>query len=577
MMKTSSQFTVISRRLNVFYRKRSAVDCQLSAGHKRHYLLLTLVACLSFLSFATGKAAVTTEDGGLQSPFELGGSARAFGMGDTSVAITGEGDSFFANPAVLATLHQNEILTFHSPVFQDTLYDAVGYVNPIGSHMSFGLGFARLGTDDILRTSTNIQALSTFNSEQLQGLVGYGFEFMEGLDLGASVKYFREQVDTYQGSGVGVDLGLLFHLGKEAKDFSQLGIKNLTFGVSASNVLQPQVKLVQTADLPARVLRPALSYLYTPSASSQLWLTLEGEVMKTGAPLYKAGVEYGFNEMLFARAGFDGVSPTAGAGIRIAGIEVDYAYNQSDFGPLHRFSLTYHFGYFRDPLQAQKIDLMKWVARSYTKSGDYDPAIQSWKNVLREYPGDEEASRSIRDLQGKRKSAVQEQLQAAQSAVGQGDFDKALPLIARVMTLDPGNPDAKELLKKVDKNLLVSTNYVRGVEAYSKEDFEMAVQYLQSVFEVEPNYRDVKFLYHDAQSHYMPLQSMSKELTDLYAEGVNYYMGGKYQKAIESWEKVLEKDPKNFLVLRNMEEARERLKDQPLPPSGENKGTQKKP
>gem|GEM_PF-1247557 len=575
MIKANPQSIVGSRGLSAFGWNLSTRDRQSSAGTKQLFILMAFAVTMGFLIPASGKSAVTLDNGGLQSPFELGGSARALGMGDTAVAVTGDGDSFFSNPAALATISQNEILTFHAPLLLDTLYDAAGYVNPISSHASFGLGFARIATDDIPKTQNNIQALSTFSTEQLQGLVGYGFRVMEGLDFGASVKYLREQVDTYQGSGVGVDLGLLYHFGKEAADYRNLGYKNFTLGVSASNVLQPQVKLVQAADYPARVLRPALSYHYQPSASSSLWVAFEGEMMTTGSPLIKAGVEYGFNEMVFARAGFDGANPTAGAGFRISGIEIDYAFNQGDLGALHRFSLTYRFGQFRDPLQAQKIDLLKWVARSYTKSGDYDPAIQSWKNVLTEYPGDEEASRSIRDLQQKRRDAVGEQLNAAREAVHKGDFDKALPLLARIMILDPGNPDAKALLKQVDKNMVVSTNYIRGVEAYSKEDFEMAVQYLQSVYELDPNYRDVKFLYHDAQGHYMPLQSMSKELTDLYAKGVDYYMGGQYRKAIESWEQVLAKDPKNFLVLRNLEEARARLKDKPEAAPAENKEPKK--
>ena len=535
------------------------------------------VGVLAVLLVSRPSFGATSDTGGVQSPFELGGSARSLGMGDAAVALTGDGDSFFSNPAVLATLHENEILTFHAPLFLDTFYDAVGYVNPIGSHNSFGIGFARLGTTNILATQTNIQSLYSFGSEQLQGLVGYGFQVLEGIDLGATVKYFREQVDTYQGSGIGVDLGLLYHFSKDQHDFSQLGYKNFTLGFSASNVLQPQVKLFQSADQPVRVLRPALSYLFLPSANNTLWVAIEGEIPENGDTLIKAGLEYGINKTVFVRAGFDGLSPTAGGGLRVSGFELDYAFNQRDLGALHRFSLTYRFGYFRDPLQAQKIDLMKWVARSYAKTGDYDPAIQAWRNVLKEYPNDPEATKAILDLQNERKSAVRSQLVAARAALKAGNYDKALPLIAKIMSLDPGNPEAKELLRQVDKNLLVSTNYVRGVEAYSKEDYEMAVQYLESVYEVNPEYRDVKFLYRDAQSHYLPLQSMPKELTDLYAKGVDYYIGGHFQKAIEAWGKVLEKDPKNYLVQRNLEEARERLKDKPEPVSLKKQETKEKP
>ena len=161
----------------------------------------------------------------------------------------------------------------------------------------------------------------------------------------------------------------------------------------------------------------------------------------------------------------------------------------------------------------------------------------------------------------KRKDAVKDQIGEARRAALRGDYDKALPLLAKVLSLDPGNPEAKDLLKQVDRKMVLSTDYVKGVEAYSKEDFAAAVEYLRLVYETDPHYRDVGFLYRDAQSHYMPLESMSKELTDLYAKGVDFYMAGNYAKAVEVWEKVLEKSPKNFLVQRNLEDAAARLRE----------------
>src|ERR1041385_2733720 len=112
MMKTSYQPSVPSRQL------------RLSSPHPELFSRKVLVSILSLL--AAGMfcvmpvAAQTVSAGGTQSPFELGGSARALGMGGAAVAVTGDGDSFFENPATLATLNQNEILTFHAPLFLDT-------------------------------------------------------------------------------------------------------------------------------------------------------------------------------------------------------------------------------------------------------------------------------------------------------------------------------------------------------------------------------------------------------------------------------------------------------------------------
>jgi len=502
------------------------------------------------------------DGGGTRLAFDLGGSARALGMGSALSAMTGEGDGFYWNPAVLAQLQRNEIQTFHTSLFFDTIYDSAAYLHPLGSAGSFGVAFARVGTDLLSLTAGNQQSLGTFSFEQLQGLAAYGFTLDGGLDLGAGVKYIRQDSGTSQGDGVGVDLGILYRFARDAKAFSKIGLDNLTVGLSMTNLLRPSPKMSLTGDSPARTLRASLAYRIDPSPNDTLWIGLEADGPDSGGvTFFRGGVEYGWNGMVFGRAGFDGVGPTAGAGFRWSGFEVNYAFNQRDLGALHRFSLTYRFGGYKDPLSAKRIELLKWVAKSFSKPGEYAPAIQAWKNVLREFPRDGEAKRALEGLLEAQRRDVDAKVKAIKIALAKGDVEAALPLISKLQAIDPDNPQAKEFLKQVDRKLLVSTNYVAGVEAYGREDYQSAVEFLGMVHEVDPKYRDVSFLYTDAQSHLQPLQGMPKELTELYAKGVDHYMAGHYQEAIGVWEQVLAKNPKNFLVQRNLEEARNKLKD----------------
>jgi len=511
-------------------------------------------------TFSVGAQTVGT--GGTESPFELGGSAMALGMGGAVGAISGYGEAFYENPAVLATVQDHEILTFHAPLFLDTIYDSIGYINPIGTTSGFGLSITRLGVSNILQTTNNIQAISTFSSEEYEGLLGYGFSLLPDLDFGANVKYVFEQLGSYQGSGGGMDLGLLFHFSKNHSDFNKIGIDNIALGFSETNVIAPQTELYQVADSPARVYRPSFSYYYQFLRSqSDLWLTAEEEIPDGGQNLFKGGLQYGWNRTVFVRAGFNGNGATVGAGLSFFDFEFDYAYDQQDLGDLSQFSLTYRFDHFVDPLQIQKNFLLKWVARFYTKDQDFDAAIKAWKNVLREFPDDKEAAQGILDVEQQRKILVQQQLKIAQSDLDRGDYGDAVPLIAKALSLDPDNTAPKALLKQVDKKTLLESNYTMGTEAYIRGDYALAVQHLKIVYEIDSKYRDVDFLLHDAQSYYLPLATLPKDLTVLYAKGVNYYLAGKYKKAIEIWEQVLSQNPKNFLVRRNIEEASDRLRD----------------
>jgi hypothetical protein len=49
---------------------------------------------------------------------------------------------------------------------------------------------------------------------------------------------------------------------------------------------------------------------------------------------------------------------------------------------------------------------------------------------------------------------------------------------------------------------------------------------------------------------------------------VEAYIKGDFPKAVDYWGQVLEKNPKNFLVRRNLEEAKTRMKDKPAPAGG---------
>ncbi len=506
--------------------------------------------------------AFAQDSGGTVSPFELGGSARTLGMGGVGTALAGDGSSFFLNPATLATLTQQEILTFHSPLLLDSSYDAIGYVLPVGSHTSFGAAIERVSTSGVLETTSGISSEGTIANEQLQGLFGYAFQLEDGLSLGGNVKYDRQELGSYVDNGMGVDLGVLYQFGRTGRDFSQFGLNNIAIGFSASNVVAPENHLFSLEDKPVRIYRPAISYHFQSlDLSSSLWLSVEGQLQSGAGATNQvlAGLEYGWNNTLFGRVGFDGVSPTAGAGIRLSGLEFDYAFNQRDLGPLQRFSLTYSFGQYRNPLDGLKMKTMKFIAQTYDKENEYDAAIQAWKSEASQFPEDDEAPAAIRNLQDRREKAIRSNIAEGRDALDSDDLDRAVRVLAQGLSLDPTNPQIKKMLGQVNRELVLTSNYMRGTEAYSREDYKTAVRYLGVVNDLSPGYRNSTFLYHDAESHYLPLESMTKDATDHYAQGVNAYMAGNYSSAIAEWKKVLENEPKNYLVRRNIEEAQQLL------------------
>ncbi len=515
----------------------------------------------------------TAESGGIIDPFELGASARILGMGGAGVALTGDGAGFLQNPALLSTLTEGELLSLHSPLFIDTLYDSLGYVQPLSGSSGIALSLSRLGVDNVFQTQTNIQPISTFSTQQWQATAALGGNILPGLGVGLLAKGVREDIANYSGEGVGLDAGLVYRLASSSEDYAKLGLSNLTVGVAVANLISPQVTLYQTADKPAEIYKAGLGFRYDISpAGDRFWLVLESDMPQGAGNVIEAGAEYAFQNTFFARVGYDGVSPTAGAGVSYGGFELDYAYNQRDLGTLNRFSVSYRFGEYLDPviaqkkeLENQKLEMLKWVAKSYEKDEDYDAAIKAWGNVLKEYPRDIETPKAVQSLKERRQKQVESLLQQARPAMKNGDFGKGIPILGKVLALDPSNSEARRLLKQVDQGRELESAYLSGVEAYRHENYREAAEDLGGVYEANPEYRDVAFLYRDSQSRVQPLESLPKDLSDLYTKGVEFYLKGQYAQAIVVWEKVLVKVPGNRLVARNLEEARTQIHESATP------------
>lgn len=538
---------------------------------KRDILAVLALVTGLLMSFAPLQAA---ETGGVRSVFELGASTRALGMGGTGVALGDEGAAFLLNPAVLAAQRQREASSLHATLFEGTTYDALSFTNPFG-RAALGVAGACMAVDGIHRTDVNVVPLEDFGMEHWQVSLGGGFAFGRRLRVGGLAKYRRLTAGDLSDSGLGVDAGVLFHLASSGRDLSRFGWRNLSVGVAAVNLLSPELRLDESSDLPPLRWRPGLSWRYVSSSmASALWLAAEADRVEKGGAVPRLGLEYALNQRFFARGGWDGTGPTAGAGFSWRGARLDYGFAGRELGASHRFSLSYRFGHLSDDRLAQRLATLKTIARTYEDAGEYPRAVASWRKALDEAPSDPEAAAGIRRAEHSRNEAVNSRLERARKALAANDIPRAVPDITWVLGVDPGNTEAKKLMTLVDRKSLLSQNYLQGLEAFEAEDYASAVRFFEMVRAVDPLYRDTARLYGEAKSHLAPLESLPPEVTKLYATGVDHFLKGEYDQAIAAWNRVLEKAPGHYLVQRNISEARERQKNRGAakePPAREKK------
>ncbi len=304
---------------------------------------------------------------------KIGIGARSAAMGESIVADVNDASAIFWNPAGIAHLQKNELLLVRTNWIADIRYDFAGLVVPMHNLGTFGLFYAGLSMNDMkVRTEYKPEGTGElFSATNLALGLSYARKMTERFSFGLTAKYIREQIWHEEASTMALDVGITY----------QTSFKGLRLGMAISNYggkmqldgkdllsfidIDPNLKgnnenviaklNTEKYDIP---LNFRVGFAYDPIKTdfSRLTLTVDGVSPNDFKEYLNSGIEYGFREMVFLRAGYRGLGTKAlegglslGGGIRYKvssslTLKVDYAY--VDYGRLEnvqRFSISLGF------------------------------------------------------------------------------------------------------------------------------------------------------------------------------------------------------------------------------------------
>ncbi|HYH04663.1 MAG TPA: PorV/PorQ family protein [Bacillota bacterium] len=279
---------------------------------------MLLMALLVFLAVP-----VTADNGtaGQAAPvLRFGVGARSFAMGGAYGVIAGDDTATYWNPAGLAELKAPVISTMHSELFLGTTYDYLGGAVPL-QYGGLGVSVLKLDTPGLVLTDGSIDDAST-----MAALIGYGFQWA-GWNLGATIKYYEQNLPTSAGNGFGLDLGLQKQL-----------TPNYRIGLTLQDLAGSEVNW-DTGWTEAVPLNIRLGVSYT---RERVLLVAEFEKAETFRQNH-FGFELTATDFLKVRGGFRGNDFTAGIGLTKGQATVDYAYCGGELDNTHRLSFSYLF------------------------------------------------------------------------------------------------------------------------------------------------------------------------------------------------------------------------------------------
>ncbi len=280
--------------------------------------------------------------------------ARAVALGQAYSALATDGSAIFWNPAgLMRTPGRKNFFVSHVAWTADINMDYAAY-HRRGQNFAQGIMFGALRSGDILRTDELHQEGTGqfFNANQFFVGGSLARAMTDRFSIGASVKFFQENLDQYQTRALLADLGILYYVG--VGDM-RVGFTVRNFGGDVHPGGQPPA--TPQGYVPASEFQSFPAPTVGAFGAAKTWELAPKVALLTTADFnhpsdysesFRLGSELGLRKLLFLRVGFETNRPegglAAGFGVQIERrqmqIRVDYAYgDMGGFGSVHHVSV----------------------------------------------------------------------------------------------------------------------------------------------------------------------------------------------------------------------------------------------
>ncbi len=277
---------------------------------------------------------------GTELPFTIGADARTSGMGVAGASLLGIASLQSHNPSTLTYLKSKQFTFFRTMLFDSrSAYHAMSYAHPLLNHGTIGISVLKVGVGGIEeRDDTNQLLRDDLKNSQTRVLLGYARHISSGLAAGINLKIDNQSFAGFNGTGVGLDVGLM-----TSQTIHHKFLKGFRQALVVQNIIEPVVKLdVERVSDPRSL---TLGAAAVSAVGNVLMVTAIDLVRPRYSPLaLHVGHEVLYGERYALRIGLDDTSPTYGFGAKYGDLSFDYAYRTEDVGGNHRISLSISFG-----------------------------------------------------------------------------------------------------------------------------------------------------------------------------------------------------------------------------------------
>lgn len=178
---------------------------------------------------------------------------------------------------------------------------------------------------------------------------------------------------------------------------------------------------------------------------------------------------------------------------------------------------------------------------------DYTGALAKYLMAKNMSPSSEVVQAKIHKIRALQTAELAKNLALGEKKLKSGDLKSALQAMEAAYRVDPSNPDVKESLFQVKKDIRnkVDSLLEQGTALLASGDKANAKKKFESVLAIDPNNEKANDQFQQMSGQQAQEKVDADKVKELYYEGVNNYINGNIREAIAKWDDCLKLDPSN--------------------------------
>jgi superkiller protein 3 len=178
---------------------------------------------------------------------------------------------------------------------------------------------------------------------------------------------------------------------------------------------------------------------------------------------------------------------------------------------------------------------------------DYVGALSKYQMAEKVSPNDKSVQTKIKKLKAVQSADLEKKLSQGKKDLKKGNLKDALSDMEAAYRVDPSDPDVKESLFQVKKDIRnkVDSLLEKAADLLASGDKASAKAKAESVIALDPNNEKANDLIQQMTGKQAQEKVDADKVKELYYEGVNNYINGNIREAIAKWDECLKLDSTN--------------------------------